>query len=764
VSTLSINEPPFATNYWPTQSTNLPNGYLLPKATDFDGNGQPEIFLNQYDNGAYGDVHIFEWTGSGFEDLPYSYGLMIPQDIGDYDQDGLLEFLGRAFNNTYLFEQQSPHGFPDTLIWRDTTGFHACALLDLNPNDGHTEFLAWRDYDGKERYGLYRMDPGPNPVFMDTLPNPTEGGNALGPPYVLIGDMDNDGLKDFLYGDYDGDVIFCELQSDGSVTAPWHFRLPYEDATTWLASGDADGDGQSEFIAGSYYLGEGGSESQIRARHWEYLIFHLASNDSFVPVDTVAILGAEDPGDYEACVCAGDIDGDGRAEFLLSAYPDLYVIKYDPAAQQYAPAAYFTPSESNAILVSDWNHNGVNEYLYCDGQDWQRGEAEAAAGTNPMPPVGLTGEPLGPHEIFLSWQAVTGANMYRVWKGETPDDLDVSLQTTETMAEISQLPENVEYLYAVTAIDHDSSRSESAFSAFVRVTANQAPTVEHEATYVPPHFVRVRFSEAMDPSILEQRFYHLDDGRMPGTITTAEGERVAYLEFDGGFQPGDYRMTLSGLRDSQKSLLPADSGWVEFTVLEPSPTGPYISAVEILSPTSFELTYSEPMSESVLDIARYRMTPVGEVVSLESLTPEHTILRLSLDERWPIGAVGRSLTLHVTNVFSEEGIALDSSNGVALLEAIAPSLDDVYVYPNPYKGIGANGTNCVMFAGLTRNAKVYIFSLEGRKLKTLEGVNSAGGLSWCLDNDEGDQVASGIYLYTVTDGAQTRRGKLAVLR
>lgn len=767
-STFLVNEPPFASNYWSSEVTNLPFGYLLPKAVDFDGDGRPEVLMNQFDNGAFSDLRIFEWTGSDFEDVGNSYGLMIPQDIGDHDRDGLLEFVSRAYGITYLFEQQAPGHFPDTLIWRDTTGFYACALLDIDPHDSQTEFLAWRDFEeeAKERYALYRMDPGPVPVFLDTLPNPTDGNNSLGQPYVLVGDLDSDGLTDFLYGDYDGDVIFCELGSDWHVSAPWHCRLPYGDATTWLAAGDTDADGLNEFIAGCRFEGEGGTESQMRARHWEYFVFHRVGNDSFACVDTVLILGAESPADRDAAVATGDVDGDGRAEFLISAFPDLYIVEYNPATNHYDAAGYFAPCEGNAILVCDWNHNGLSEFFFGDGQGWRRSEAAGIAGTQPIPPVGLEALPLGPHEISLTWWPVNGADSYRVWKGETSDSLEALFQLSDTTKVISDLPENVQYVYAVTTIDNDFPQSESAFSLFVAATPNQAPTVEHEANFVPPHFVRIRFSEAMGPSIFEQRSYRLDDNRMPRTITTAEGERAAFLEFEGGFQPRRYRMTLSGLRDAQKSLLSADSGWVEFTVSEEPPLGPYISSVEILSPVSLRLSFSELMNNSIFDTSNYRMTPVGRVISVE--TPEtsltHGWVFLKLDGRWPVGTVGRSVTLHVTSVFSEDGVPLDSANGVVLIEAVAPNLDDVYVYPNPYKGVGANGTNCVMFAGLTREATVYVFTLQGRLVTKLAGVNSDGGLPWCLDNEKGESVASGIYLYTVDDGRQTRRGKLAILR
>ena len=84
---------------------------------------------------------------------------------------------------------------------------------------------------------------------LDTLPNRTAGPNVLGTPKVLMHDIDHDGIFDFLYGDYDGDLIFCEEQN-GHPTQKWSYRLPLNDATAWMGCGDFDGDGQFEFVAG----------------------------------------------------------------------------------------------------------------------------------------------------------------------------------------------------------------------------------------------------------------------------------------------------------------------------------------------------------------------------------------------------------------------------------------------------------------------------------------------------------------------------------
>ena len=67
------------------------------------------------------------------------------------------------------------------------------------------------------------------------------------------------------------------------------------------------------------------------------------------------------------------------------------------------------------------------------------------------------------------------------------------------------------------------------------------------------------------------------------------------------------------------------------------------------------------------------------------------------------------------------------------------------------------------FDGLVAGTTIKIFAVSGHKLKELHGDGPS--IPWDLTNDSGDKVASGIYVYLVTDGQGDKvKGKLAVIK
>ena len=85
------------------------------------------------------------------------------------------------------------------------------------------------------------------------------------------------------------------------------------------------------------------------------------------------------------------------------------------------------------------------------------------------------------------------------------------------------------------------------------------------------------------------------------------------------------------------------------------------------------------------------------------------------------------------------------------------------VYPNPWRA-DRHADSQVMFSGLTPQAQVKIFTISGYEVRSL--VADAGGSApWNRMNGDGKAVASGIYLYLVTDGHGDKAiGKLAIIR
>ena len=69
----------------------------------------------------------------------------------------------------------------------------------------------------------------------------------------------------------------------------------------------------------------------------------------------------------------------------------------------------------------------------------------------------------------------------------------------------------------------------------------------------------------------------------------------------------------------------------------------------------------------------------------------------------------------------------------------------------------------ITFAGLTVGTTIKIFTASGHLAKELH--TDGPSIPWDLANDSGDKVASGVYLYVITDGQGDKvRGKVAIIK
>jgi hypothetical protein len=100
----------------------------------------------------------------------------------------------------------------------------------------------------------------------------------------------------------------------------------------------------------------------------------------------------------------------------------------------------------------------------------------------------------------------------------------------------------------------------------------------------------------------------------------------------------------------------------------------------------------------------------------------------------------------------------------------ALTLKDVVVFPNPFKP--AEGHTKIWFGHptdtekrLTKEATIKIYTLNGECVKVMEERDGDGVAEWDATNKEGAALASGIYIYIITNPAGQRRiGKIAIIR
>lgn len=91
-------------------------------------------------------------------------------------------------------------------------------------------------------------------------------------------------------------------------------------------------------------------------------------------------------------------------------------------------------------------------------------------------------------------------------------------------------------------------------------------------------------------------------------------------------------------------------------------------------------------------------------------------------------------------------------------------LETAHAYPTPF--MPSKGHDRITFTGLPPHVTIQLYSLSGRKVKTLEKNDTTDSLIWTpVNNDQGAPLASGVYLFTVTwPGFSKKQGKIMIIR
>ncbi|MCB4791759.1 MAG: T9SS type A sorting domain-containing protein [Elusimicrobia bacterium] len=90
-------------------------------------------------------------------------------------------------------------------------------------------------------------------------------------------------------------------------------------------------------------------------------------------------------------------------------------------------------------------------------------------------------------------------------------------------------------------------------------------------------------------------------------------------------------------------------------------------------------------------------------------------------------------------------------------------LSKVIAYPNPY----LNNPGGIIFSGIANNSRIKILDIAGEVVQDFEENDGDGIYQWDAKNKDGDKLASGVYLYLVTNtnaGQQKVIGKLAIIK
>jgi hypothetical protein len=124
----------------------------------------------------------------------------------------------------------------------------------------------------------------------------------------------------------------------------------------------------------------------------------------------------------------------------------------------------------------------------------------------------------------------------------------------------------------------------------------------------------------------------------------------------------------------------------------------------------------------------------------------------------------KTSALSYTLIIAACFFSIPAQNAAADTASAVNDFSNVKVFPNPWR-IDRHSQIPIKFEGLPLGSTVKLFTVSGHRVATLSSSGDPASAQWMVTNNDGDMVASGVYLYVITDSAgQKSRGKVAIIK
>lgn len=545
--------------------------HAIVSPVDMNRNGRKEIVAVEMETGL---AQIFEIeNNSRFESI-YSFTESLwPRAVSDTDGDGLVEILCNTLDVIFLLEQPAADEFPTERIW-EAQGNWSRTIIDADA-DGKPGIFA-RD-DATNAILVYESVGDNNYRNVAVLENPTFGNNGLSANFAT-GDFDGDGQVEILAGDKDSDIFLYEATGDNQYRQTWTWTLP-EGVPQLFASGDMDGDGKAEFaICAETGTSVGSTPLDIRYYHWLLTIFSSDGNDAYRVVWMQRIRDIRDGGNG---MTIADADNDGKNELCIAVSPNFYLVQYDGGG--YRPIWHHPATSTSNPIVSDVNGDGVNSVLFNSNNTLTIFETSVASSLQSRSPLSapwkLTAKPISESSVFLSWQSASVSATYILYRGKSQDSLkQIRDGIQETEFTDTGLTTGQTYWYTLASRDSNGKISEQ--STLISVVPTRRPRL-HAADYSPPNQLLLQFDKPMGISATHPGRYRLykqenldeDLGRYTPTsaILDRSRRRIVLTFLPAVFETGS-RFEIEALQLSDIYGAELEDDGRRMTILLPAPT------------------------------------------------------------------------------------------------------------------------------------------------------------------------------------------------
>ncbi|MEO0118765.1 MAG: FG-GAP-like repeat-containing protein [candidate division WOR-3 bacterium] len=341
-----------------------------PIVVDSDHNGYNEIIFSIYrcwQIWEYRPINqyylVYADTGGYPGNIPgIETGNFEPKDVGDIDQDGLVDLVGPNVENvndsffSLVTTQESPdyHSYPESLSWwyRTSNEYAFSYTYYFTPdldNDGKNEILTYESWDSCPIVIIENISNNTNiPVWRKV--NYGSG--------FAFGDFDGDRLKEFVTASpgSSGRVFVFENTGDNQYQLVKVDTVRLPNGIDVFSGNDVDNDGKPEFFVG-FAEWAGGHAWDFYLYMWE-----AVGNNNYqrTLIDRIRM---DELGRRSKC---GDIDGDGIEEIVWSIGGQVRV--YKAIGNNQFQNVWFWRNDhgyppTSIVNIYDVNGNGYNEIL-----------------------------------------------------------------------------------------------------------------------------------------------------------------------------------------------------------------------------------------------------------------------------------------------------------------------------------------------------------------------------------------------------------------
>jgi len=346
-----------------------------PIVVDSDHNGYNEIIFSIYrcwQIWEYRPINqyylVYADTGGYPGNIPgIETGNFEPKDVGDIDQDGLVDLVGPNVENVndsffpLVTTQESPdyHSYPESLSWwyRTSNEYTFSYTYYFTPdldNDGKNEILTYESWDSCPIVIIENISNNTNiPVWRKV--NYGSG--------FAFGDFDGDRLKEFVTASpgSSGRVFVFENTGDNQYQLIKVDTVRLPNGIDVFSGNDVDNDGKPEFFVGFAQVVD---DKFI----WDFYLYmwEAVGNNNYerMLIDQTRIsLNISSTGRRSKC---GDIDGDGVEEIIWATPMILFCYKAI-GNNQFQRVWWWRQDhgddEEVNINIYDLNKNGYNEII-----------------------------------------------------------------------------------------------------------------------------------------------------------------------------------------------------------------------------------------------------------------------------------------------------------------------------------------------------------------------------------------------------------------